>query len=162
MWRSEPAALPEIHRARRPADPDHAGDAHLSKAASSEDRQAHFRPGPLGHPIPDRGHLLAGTYVLHGSTSGTASVQIGVDNSTDSVDSVSVSYRNFSDDGFHVINGSESAAGGGGILQHVLFHENLKLSGKQTGSKVTSEPGGYDLTISAVDNIIMSTGSLTT
>jgi hypothetical protein len=89
-------------------------------------------------------------------------VEIGVDTSTDSVDSVAVSYSNFSDDGFHVINGTESVSGGGGVLQHVVFHENLRLGGKQTGTKLTSEPGGYDLTISAVDNIILSTGSLTT
>lgn len=119
-------------------------------------------PYAPGDPIPARAHLPAGSYVLQGTRSGSASVQIGVDNSTDTVDSVSVSYRNFSDDGFHVINGTESVSGGGGILQHVLFHENLKLSGKQSGAKITSEPGGYDLTISAVDNIIMSTGSLTT
>jgi hypothetical protein len=119
-------------------------------------------PYSPGDPVPARAHLPVGTYVLDGTRSGSASAQIGVDNTTGSVDSVSVTYSNFSDDGFHVINGTESVSGGGGIIQHVLFHENLRLSGKQTGSKVTSEPGGYDLTISAVDNIIMLTGSLKT
>jgi hypothetical protein len=119
-------------------------------------------PYSPGDTIPARAHLPAGNYTLKGTVSGVAQVQIGVDSTSDSVDSVLVTYSNFSDDGFHTINGTESVAGSGGVTLHTVFHENLKLSGKQTGTKVTSEPGGYDLTIDAVNNIIMSNGSLTT
>ena len=54
-------------------------------------------------------------------------------------------YTNYSDDGINIINGTESATAS-------IWHENLTLSGCNTGSEVTSEPGGYTI----------KTGTLTT
>jgi hypothetical protein len=49
----------------------------------------------------------------------------------------------YSDDGVNVINGTESVSAGGTLNLSVTWHENLTLSGCDTGTKVTNEPGGY-------------------
>ena len=61
---------------------------------------------------------------------------------------VFVTYTDFSDDGLHIINGTESAervAGGGSgmmaMMGKMVVHSDLKLSGVQSGAKFTGEGG---------------------
>ena len=75
---------------------------------------------------------------------------------------VSVTYRDYSDDGVHVIDGTESIAGGGSLDIALTWHSNLTLSGRQQGTKVTSEPGGFASTINLQQPVFNATGTLTT
>jgi hypothetical protein len=60
---------------------------------------------------------------------------------------VSARYSGYSDDGFHFIDGTERVermGGGGGAGAFgapVVWHSDLKASGLQNGTKVTSEGG---------------------
>ena len=90
-------------------------------------------------------------------------MQITHDPTNTFVSSVTISYANYSDDGYHVINGTESVSiPSSGVVQTVTWHSNLTLSGCQTGSKVTSEPGGFVLTEDEQNTIFTATGTLTT
>ena len=81
------------------------------------------------------------------------------------VSHVDATYANYSDDGIHVINGTESAdrdPSSTADVSSLTWHSNLTLSGCQAGTKVTSEPGGFHLTISINSNKLNATGTLTT
>ena len=102
---------------------------------------------------------------MRGTVLGTATVTIDTTTNPNRVSHVDVSYSNYSDDGIHVINGTESAdrdPSSTADAQSLTWHSNLSLSGCQTGTKVTSEPGGFHLTISVFANKFDATGTLTT
>jgi hypothetical protein len=91
-----------------------------------------------GDPAPMRGAgLQPGKYILKGKVSGQAEIEV-----LDKPHGISVRYTDYSDDGRHIINGTESAVAGPGFGQGTL-HSDIKASGAQNGTKVTSEPGGY-------------------
>lgn len=93
-----------------------------------------------GDPAPMRAHFQPGKYILKGKVSGQADVEfVG---KGDAVVSISARYSNYSDDGRHIINGTESAEHGSGLGQ-VVVHSDIKASGAQNGTKVSSEPGGF-------------------
>jgi hypothetical protein len=104
-----------------------------------------------GDPLPTRPHLPGGTYTLNGKVFGSASVVITENPAKTAIDSVQVTYTNYTDDGINVINGTQSAT-----RSPANWHSNLALSGCHTGSQVTSEPGGF--TMSGTTR----TGTLTT
>jgi len=89
-----------------------------------------------------------GKYILQGKASGHADVELRGGASQFGLSGVFVTYTDFSDDGLHIINGTESAervAGAGGgmmaMMGKMVVHSNLKLSGIETGTKVTGEDG---------------------
>ena len=85
-----------------------------------------------------------GTYTLKGKVSGSAAVVLKAASGGMGLSSVSVMYTDFTDDGLRIINGTESAeTTGGGMMGGVIIHSNLTSSGCQTGTKITSEPGGF-------------------
>jgi hypothetical protein len=97
-----------------------------------------------GDPMPKRYPFLpAGKFTLEGRIGGSA--QVEVRKSGDGhITFISASYRNYTDDGSHIIDGAESAeliASGG--QSRIVWHSNLRSSGKQVGTKRTSEPGGF-------------------
>jgi hypothetical protein len=96
-------------------------------------------PLKAGDPLAPRGRgLPPGKYVLDGKVGGKAEVEIGEGFST-----ISVRYTDFTDDGGHIINGTESAKReGAGLLGRVVWHSDLRSSGLQTATKKTS-PEGY-------------------
>lgn len=97
-----------------------------------------YRPG---EPLPVRGgHVPPGAYVLDGKASGRAEVEIR--GGGQAISFVSARYTNFSNDGRHVIIGTESVETAKTPGQFV-WHSNIQASGAQRGSKVTSEPGGF-------------------
>ncbi len=115
-----------------------------------------------GSPPFLRPHVPAGTYTLRGQESGDATVQITVDPEGLAIASVGVEYHDYSDDGVHIINGTESVSGGGALDIHVVWHSDLTLTGRHKGTKVTSEPGGFVVDINLEETIFHATGTLTT
>ncbi|ASQ93496.1 hypothetical protein CGL27_10770 [Streptomyces sp. 11-1-2] len=118
-------------------------------------------------PIP------TGTYTMRGKAQGSATVQI-TNNSAGAMPlSVAVSYSNFSDDGANIINGTEKVARGANTtlgctagtaseFACLTWTEDLKLSGRHTGTKRTG-PDGFTLGPSVVlRNDFQSVGTLTT
>jgi hypothetical protein len=121
-------------------------------------------PFDVAAPGLVRPHLPAGTYTLRGHLYGEAVFTVTENASRTAVASVSATYTNFSDDGIHVINGTESAAGAsrGLTLQVIDWHSDLTLTGCQTGTKVTSEPGGFHLEVDLGEPVFQAIGTLTT
>lgn len=115
-----------------------------------------------GDALPTPSHLPAGRYTLEGEVRGSAAVVITEDRSKSMISSIRVAYHDFSDDGVHVINGTES-------VRHdqdspfgaVTFHEDLTLSGKQTGSKMTGRRG-FTMLPSVLRDDFQARGTLTT
>jgi hypothetical protein len=67
--------------------------------------------------------------------------------------SIQATYANYSDDGTYIINGTESVASAGpAVPPTITFHEYLKLSGRDTGTRITSEPGGFVLYPTVLEN----------
>ena len=124
-------------------------------------------PYPAGSTAPTRSLLPTGTYTLRGLR-GSATVMVADNPSNPSLlSSISVSYSNYSQDGRNFINGTQSTTliGSSNPLDTIqTFHEALRLSGKNTGTQVTSEPGGYTIapTASLVHGTYEPTGTMTT
>ena len=97
-----------------------------------------------GDKLPVRTPVPAGKFTMTGRVSGSAEVEIRHTSDDRAVTFVSAHYHNFSDDGCHYIDGTESAERADGNMQSpVVWHSALKASGLQNGTKVTSEPGGF-------------------
>jgi len=122
-----------------------------------------------GSDIPTRPYPPAGTYTLKGKQSGAAQVQIAYDATGQKVNTIAVTYHDFSDDGARVVNGTEKV---GTIpvstyVTHIDWdsdlHQTVKESGAKplTVTKVTSRDG-FSLTISLIENNFDATGTLTT
>lgn len=119
-------------------------------------------PYTVGQAFPVRPHLPAGSYALYGTVSGVANVVITTDSSNTLITEIAVSYCNFSDDGTHIINGTESAErDSDSPLSAVAWNEDLNLSGKESGTKLTSADG-FTLSPVILENIFDATGTMTT
>ncbi|MEV5828652.1 hypothetical protein AB0L25_24135 [Spirillospora sp. NPDC052242] len=119
-------------------------------------------PYEPGDPSPTRPHPRAGTYTVDGAASGTATVKITA-NAAGAAETVEVAYTNYSDDGHHVLNGTEKVTGtsSGLTTTKVDWHSDLTQTGCADATKKTS-PGGFVLTIDVLKNIFQATGTLTT
>lgn len=95
---------------------------------------------PPGDPLPVHSRIQPGKFILKGRASGQADVEIR--EAGGAITFVSARYKNYSDDGRHIINGTESAERGA-IPGQVVWHSNIQASGAQQGTKVTSEPDGF-------------------
>jgi hypothetical protein len=120
-------------------------------------------PYEPGTPIPVRPYPPAGTYTLHGGVSGEAEVEITWNAENTTVSTVSVSYTNYSNDGYHVLNGTESVTRRtpSTFVSELDWSSDLEQTGCITGTKVTS-PDGFHLTIDILDTVFDATGTLTT
>jgi hypothetical protein len=98
-----------------------------------------------GDPIPNRAPSApAGTFKLPGKVSGSADVEIRYNPEGSGVSYVSARYSGFTNDGFHIIDGSESVERtGSGLAARVVWHSDIRSSGLQNGTKVTGEPAGF-------------------
>ncbi|WP_425826284.1 hypothetical protein [Streptomyces fractus] len=118
-------------------------------------------------PVP------AGTYTLRGKAQGSATVRITNDSAGAQTLSTAVDYRDYSDDGTNIINGTEKVErvsnaslgctpGTASALACVTWTEDLKLSGRHTGTKRTG-PDGFTLGPSVMlRNDFQAVGTLTT
>jgi hypothetical protein len=133
-----------------------------------------FTPGEsvsnFNHPF-----VPTGTYTLSGLVSGSAEVTITAGSSSDSA--VSATYANYSNDGDHVLNGSESVQavtgrpGQGPFTSIIDWKSSLTeadSSGNVIGTKVTTGdpsslfPSGFELQINVLSNNFFATGTLST
>jgi hypothetical protein len=112
--------------------------------------------------IPD------GTYTLTG-LSGSAEVIIGTGPSRFragdlEVVSVEVTYFNYSSDGVNFINGTESGVRGVNTSNQrtLTWHADLEFSGLHTGSRKSSEPGGFVVTATSLAGNPVLSGTLIT
>ncbi|MBE3203327.1 hypothetical protein IHE48_20610 [Frankia sp. CH37] len=120
-------------------------------------------PYQAGDPAPALPHIPAGDYTLKGKASGRAAVKIAENATKTGLASISVTYTDFSDDGVNTVNGTESVQNAGTGGSDITFHANLTLTGQHTGTKRTSEPGGYTVSPrSVITNIYKPTGTMTT
>lgn len=97
-----------------------------------------------GAPMPKRyPSAPAGKFHMAGWKGGEALVEIRKA-ANGRITYVSAKYTGFTDDGLHIIDGTESAefAVVAGNAQ-IVWHSDLRSSGKQQGTKKTSEPGGF-------------------
>ncbi|MBB5896152.1 hypothetical protein [Kutzneria kofuensis] len=119
-------------------------------------------PYTVGQPFPTRPHLPAGTYSLPGAVCGTATVVITTDDTDALITRIEVGYTGFDNDGSDIINGTESIArDSDSAISAVTWHENLTLTGRHTGAKVTS-PDGLTLSPQVMDSDFQATGTMTT
>lgn len=109
-------------------------------------------------PYPPQGH-----YTLVGKRSGSAAVTITENTDHTAISTVSVAYRNYSDDGAHILNGTESVTttNPSPTLNKLDWYSDLIQTGQDHGTKKTS-PDGFHLTIDVLTNIFQATGTLTT
>jgi hypothetical protein len=120
----------------------------------SDDLAWGFKYTPGAKPPMRQGAIPPGKYILLGKVSGKADVEFRSGTVGSGPGGVFVSYSSYSDDGVHIINGTESAeraatpnGGAGGMAAmfgiggKIIIHCDLKLSGAQTGTKVTGESG---------------------
>lgn len=119
-------------------------------------------PYTPGQAFPVRPHLPAGTYTLRGRAGGSATVVITTDGTDSLVTEIQAAYKNFSDNGTDIINGSESAQrGSDSAVSAVTWHENLRSSGRHKGTKATG-PDGFTLSAQALQSDLEATGTMTT
>lgn len=118
-----------------------------------------YIPGSATPIIP---RIDSGIYSLQGKASGSAKVNLtwGIG---PTVGTVSVVYRNYSDDGQSFLNGDESVTARvtDFVNYSIDWYSDICQSGAVTGTKETT-PGGYHVNISVTDNILSSTGALIT
>lgn len=101
-------------------------------------------PYRAGDPMPRRyPSAPAGRFTMDGWKGGKAEVEIRK-TASGRISFVSARYAGFTDDGAHVIDGTESAEL---VMKdgraRIVWHSDLRASGAQTGTKKTTEPGGF-------------------
>ena len=116
-----------------------------------------------GSALPHFPSIPEGTYTLRGKVSGSATVTIKDTADRRSIKTVSVTYKDYSDDHDNIVNGTEEVTQNPSKpTQSVLdWHSNLIQAGKNHGTKITS-PESFHLTIDYLLNVFDATGSLTT
>ena len=109
------------------------------------------------------GAFKVGTFTLKGQVHGSATVTLDVTTTagpTPTTRFTAASFEDYSDDGIHVINGTESVERlptSTVTNLNLLWHSDLTASGCQEGTKVTSEPDGFRPTQSVLGNGLIST-----
>jgi hypothetical protein len=141
--------------ARKPLTPQ--------RAAPISDTVPWGTPYVAGSPAPERAYPPQGDYTLPGKISGTAKIKIAENAARTTISTVAVTYTNYSDDGYHVLNGTESTTttNPSPTLNKVDWHSDLVQTGCVTATKKTSSDG-FHLTIDILTNIFEATGTLTT
>jgi hypothetical protein len=122
-------------------------------------RYEDFRPSPVRPTLP------TGTYTLRGQVSGIVTVTV-LNPTGKRIKEVNAVYDNYADD-CRVFNGFEGAVEKAEIsaFQYEdLWNSNITMSGCETGTKITTDENGNQgpTTMSAIGNVFMATGTLTT
>ncbi|KAI1378433.1 hypothetical protein F4677DRAFT_453570 [Hypoxylon crocopeplum] len=119
-----------------------------------------YEPGYV--PAPPLA-VPGGVYTLRGAVAGTAEITIVSNADGTVVQSVAVSYDNFTDDGLAFLNGWENATlrNPTVTLNEVAWYSDLAQSGQTDATKKTS-PDGFHLSIDTLTNIFDANGTLST
>lgn len=120
-------------------------------------------PYEPGAPNPVRPYPPAGTYTLAGQVSGEAQVEITWNEQNTAISTVSASYASFSDDGHHILDGTETVTRRtpSTYVTELDWYSDLVQMGCSTGTKVTS-PDGFHLRIDLLTTVFDASGTLTT
>ncbi|KAI4859615.1 hypothetical protein F4820DRAFT_439262 [Hypoxylon rubiginosum] len=104
-----------------------------------------------------------GVYTLYGTVNGSAQITIVENGDATTIDTVSVAYDSFSDDGLTFLNGTESVTVRNPTvtLNEVDWYSDLVQSGQTNATKQTS-PDGFHLSIDVLTNIFDANGTLST
>ena len=140
---------------RRPVKP--------RKVAPISDTVPWGTPYVAGSPAPERAYPPQGEYTLDGERSGTAHVKITENAARTSIVTIEVEYTDFSDDGRHLLNGTEkvTTTNPSPTVNRVDWYSDLVQTGAVKATKKTS-PDGFHLTIDVLTNLFQATGTLTT
>ena len=117
-----------------------------------------------GAPLPRFTPIPEGTYTLRGAVSGSATVIFKDGEDHRGLKTVSVTYKDYSDEQGNIINGTEEVTRLPSLKPTIFaldWHSNLIQSGKHQGSKITS-PDGFKTSIDVFTNTFEATGTLTT
>lgn len=117
-----------------------------------------------GSPLPRFAAIPAGTYTLHGKIAGAATVTLKDGDDHRGLKTVSVNYKDYSDEKGNIVNGTEEATRVPSPIPTIFaldWRSNLVQSGKTKGTKLTS-PDGFKTSIDVFTNIFQATGTLTT
>lgn len=122
-------------------------------------------PYPSGSSLPTSYSLPAGNYTLYGKISGFANVTLDKNTLSGTFRSVFARYTDYSDDGQHYINGVEVVTrkytAANPWLNHLDWFSDIIQTGAVHATKKTG-PGGFHLSIDAMENIFKANGTLTT
>lgn len=151
------------------ANPRRSADRRTPSPPTGPEREAPCRPVPWGTPYPpgdpdpERPHLAAGRYTLEGRFAGRAAVDLVGNTDGSGLTRISVTCIGYRDDGASFLHGTESVENAGTPSSPVTFHENLGVTGKHTGTRTTSEPGGHTISaLSSLQGTHRPVGSMTT
>lgn len=121
-----------------------------------------FSPGAS---TPPPYQLTAGLYSLPGKVHGIAQVHLTAYPGFGGFKTVAVNYTNYSDDGRHFIHGRETVtltlSESNPWWNHLDWYSDLTQTGAVQATKRTG-PGGFQLSIDAMQNIFEANGTLTT
>ncbi|PYH70968.1 uncharacterized protein BO88DRAFT_384479 [Aspergillus vadensis CBS 113365] len=120
-----------------------------------------YTPGNTS--IPEVLNVPPGNFTLHGLHSGLAHVVLQISEATSSINFISATYHNYSDDGLHYINGYESVAATmvSYSSTRLDWYSNLTGTGVSSSTKITS-PDGFHVVDDAMTNIFHANGTLIT
>lgn len=117
-----------------------------------------------GSPLPRFSPIPEGTYILRGKVAGSATVIFKNGDDHRGLKTVSVTYKNYSDEMGNIINGTEEVTrlpSPSPTISALDWRSNLVQSGKTQGTKLTSADG-FKTSIDVFTNIFEATGTLTT
>ena len=120
-------------------------------------------PYEPGMTSPSLSYPAAGNYTLKGAKSGFANITLIEDASSTSINSMAVSYSNYSDDGLTFLNGWENVTveNPSITLNKAMWFSDLVQSGTVNATKKTSAYG-FRIAIDVMTNIFDANGTLTT
>ncbi len=136
----------------------------IKPLAPVSDEVAWGTPYVPGAPLPRYTPIPEGTYTLHGKVAGSAIVTFKDGDDHRGLKTVSVTYKDYSDEQGNIINGTEEVSRLPSSRPTVFaldWHSNLVQSGNAHGTKITS-PDGFKTSIDVFTNIFEATGTLTT
>ncbi|KAM5356878.1 hypothetical protein ACJ41O_003524 [Fusarium nematophilum] len=117
-----------------------------------------------GAALPDRPSPEAGTFILEAGKSGSA--QVVIDKTADGVliESVAVTYHNYSDDGELFLNGHENVTASfkTPTFNVINWFSNLTQTGPGVFNTKVTSPDGFHLSIDALINIFDAEGTIST
>ncbi|KAI0376827.1 hypothetical protein F5Y04DRAFT_265586 [Hypomontagnella monticulosa] len=120
-------------------------------------------PYEPGYQPPPPLIIPGGVYGMSGNVSGSAEITIVANADGTLIESVAVTYHNFSNDGLTFLDGAENVTTRNPTvtLNEVDWYSDLVQSGQTIATKKTS-PDGFHLSIDVLTNIFDATGTLST
>ncbi|KAF5988309.1 hypothetical protein FBULB1_1533 [Fusarium bulbicola] len=163
--------MSSFYRPRRSQLPCYACPSHLSEPLKPAPvfKAPNFipwaKPFPAGSTAPTQYQIPAGNYTLQGQLSGFAEVEFIEDSDAGTIQTISASYSNYSDEDGYTIDGYEKVSKWKLLpnvwKDRVEWFSNITQTGVVKGTKVTSEDG-FEIEIDVSVNIMETNGTLTT